>query len=61
MSVEIKELLEKLGRDDPCPCGSGRRFQAVLPPFRAAGRSASVRLLSATEGGTPALSSPGVS
>jgi uncharacterized protein YecA (UPF0149 family) len=22
----IKELLEKLGRNDPCPCGSGRRF-----------------------------------
>jgi len=26
-----KELIEKLGRNDPCPCGSGRRFQAVLP------------------------------
>jgi hypothetical protein len=25
-----KELLEKLGRNDPCPCGSGRRFQGVL-------------------------------
>ncbi|WP_365833732.1 SEC-C metal-binding domain-containing protein [Brevundimonas sp.] len=23
-----KELLEKLGRQDPCPCGSGRRFKA---------------------------------
>ena len=21
------ELLEKLGRNDPCPCGSGRRFR----------------------------------
>ncbi len=21
-----KALLEKLGRNDPCPCGSGRRF-----------------------------------
>ncbi|MFD0876947.1 SEC-C metal-binding domain-containing protein [Massilia pinisoli] len=21
-----KELLEKLGRNDPCPCGSGRHF-----------------------------------
>jgi uncharacterized protein YchJ len=21
-----KELLEKLGRNDPCICGSGRRF-----------------------------------
>lgn len=26
-----KELLEKLGRNDPCPCGSGRRFQERLP------------------------------
>jgi uncharacterized protein YecA (UPF0149 family) len=25
-----KELLEKLGRNDPCPCGSGSKFQAVL-------------------------------
>ncbi|MBX3594777.1 SEC-C metal-binding domain-containing protein [Sphingomonas sp.] len=22
------ELLERLGRNDPCPCGSGRRFKA---------------------------------
>ena len=29
-----KELLEKLGRRDPCPCGSGRSFQAVLPAQR---------------------------
>ena len=29
-----KELLEKLGRNDLCPCGSGRRFQAVLPAQR---------------------------
>ena len=29
-----KELIEKLGRNDPCPCGSGRRFQIVLPPQR---------------------------
>ena len=21
-----KEFLEKLGRNDPCPCGSGKRF-----------------------------------
>ncbi|MEM1345762.1 MAG: SEC-C metal-binding domain-containing protein [Pseudomonadota bacterium] len=32
------ELVEKLGRNDPCPCGSGRRFQAVLSPLRAARR-----------------------
>jgi hypothetical protein len=25
-----KELFEKLGRNDPCPCGSGRRFQTLL-------------------------------
>jgi uncharacterized protein YecA (UPF0149 family) len=24
------ELMEKLGRNDPCPCGSTRRFQEVL-------------------------------
>jgi uncharacterized protein YecA (UPF0149 family) len=29
-----KELLEKLGREDLCPCGSGRRFQALLPEER---------------------------
>ena len=29
-----KELLEKLGRKDLCPCGSGRRFQALLSPQR---------------------------
>ena len=26
-----KELIEKLGRNDPCPCLSGRSFQSVLP------------------------------
>ncbi|MBX9964919.1 MAG: SEC-C domain-containing protein [Burkholderiales bacterium] len=25
-----KPLLEKLGRNDPCPCGSGKSFQALL-------------------------------
>jgi hypothetical protein len=25
-----KELVEKLGRKDLCPCGSGHRFQALL-------------------------------
>ncbi len=29
-----KELVEKLGRNDLCPCGSGRCFQALLPPLR---------------------------
>ncbi|WP_198047707.1 SEC-C metal-binding domain-containing protein [Kutzneria sp. 744] len=27
-------MIEKLGGNDPCPCGSGRRFQALLPPPR---------------------------
>ena len=26
-----KELVEKLGRKDPCPCGSGQRFPQLLP------------------------------
>jgi uncharacterized protein YecA (UPF0149 family) len=28
-----KELREKLGRNDLCPCGSGRSFQEMLPAF----------------------------
>jgi uncharacterized protein YecA (UPF0149 family) len=32
--IRDKELVEKLGRNDPCPCGSGRRFQALLPGQR---------------------------
>lgn len=28
------ELLEKLGRNDLCPCGSGRLFQSVLLDIR---------------------------
>ncbi|MGI9403675.1 MAG: SEC-C metal-binding domain-containing protein [Hyphomicrobium sp.] len=27
--------MEKLGRNDLCPCGSGRRFQAVLSEVQA--------------------------
>ncbi|WP_369819155.1 SEC-C metal-binding domain-containing protein [Novosphingobium sp. FSW06-99] len=27
----LVELLEKLGRNDPCPCHSGKRFQGLLP------------------------------
>jgi len=30
-TVRGKELIEKLGGNDPCPCGSGRRFPPVLP------------------------------
>jgi uncharacterized protein YecA (UPF0149 family) len=38
-----KELIEKLGRNDPCPCGSGRRFQGVLPHITPEGLCTSVR------------------
>ncbi|MEZ0295077.1 MAG: SEC-C metal-binding domain-containing protein [Candidatus Methylacidiphilales bacterium] len=33
-----KELHEKLGRKDLCPCGSGRKFPQMLPADRAARR-----------------------
>ncbi|HEU4387891.1 MAG TPA: SEC-C metal-binding domain-containing protein [Blastocatellia bacterium] len=36
-----KELSEKLGRKDLCPCGSGRRFQALLSENRKVRRLAS--------------------
>src|SRR5580700_4869594 len=29
-----KELIEKLGRNDLCPCGSGKSFQEMLPALR---------------------------
>lgn len=33
-----KHLEEKLGRNDPCPCGSGNRFQELLLGIRAVRR-----------------------
>nr|WP_246645607.1 SEC-C metal-binding domain-containing protein [Rhizobium redzepovicii] len=27
-------MIEKLGRNDPCPCGSRRRLQELLPTIR---------------------------
>jgi hypothetical protein len=36
-----KELLEKLGRKDPCPCGSTRPFQQVLHEKRPVSTAAS--------------------
>jgi hypothetical protein len=42
-----KELLEKLGRNDPCPCGSGRRFQGVLSDQ---GQIASITTITSGEG-----------
>ena len=40
-----KELFEKLGRNDLCPCGSGRRFQELLHALRALRRDAAQLLL----------------
>jgi SEC-C motif len=41
-----KDLYEKLGRNDLCPCGSGRRFQTLLPRVRQIRRNATQLLLS---------------
>jgi len=40
------ELIEKLGRNDPCPCGSGRSFQALLTDLEAFPGARPRRLLS---------------
>lgn len=45
-----KELVEKLGRNDLCPCGSGRRFQALLPANRQLRRQQPRLLFSASSG-----------
>lgn len=42
-----KELREKLGRNDLCPCGSGRSFQDLLYAKRSIRRLAKELLLSA--------------
>lgn len=47
------ELVEKLGRNDPCPCGSGTRFQALLHDFGPVSTAASGEII-----GGEALSSP---
>ena len=44
-----KELVEKLGRNDPCPCGSGLRFQAVLPQDRLLSMALSVTIIGENE------------
>ncbi|MBL9033614.1 MAG: SEC-C domain-containing protein [Rhodospirillaceae bacterium] len=49
-----KELIEKLGRNDPCPCGSGRRFQEMLPAIAPVSKSAT------TTRGRDALRTTGV-
>ena len=45
-----KELVEKLGRSDPCPCGSGRRFQKLLHAKRPIRRLTAQPLLSIKNG-----------
>ncbi len=35
-----KELIEKLGRNDPCPCRSGKRFQELLHEQRSVSTAA---------------------
>ena len=44
-----KELSEKLGRNDLCPCGSGHRFQKLLPTLRALRRQPEEPLFSASK------------
>ncbi len=42
-----KELSEKLGRNDLCPCGSGHRFYELLPTLRPLRRQSEKPLFSA--------------
>jgi hypothetical protein len=44
-----KELHEKLGRNDLCPCESGRRFQELLPVQRPLSTDRSVTATRASE------------
>ena len=46
-----KELIEMLGRNDLCPCGSGHRFQELLPAQRTLRRQSAEPLFS---GSSPA-------
>jgi len=53
------ELCEKLGRNDLCPCGSGRRFQALLSAKWVLWRYTAQRLLLETDDGERVLRSAG--
>jgi transposase InsO family protein len=44
------ELVEKLGRMDPCPCGSGQRFQELLPAIGPVSMGPSGMTIGASEG-----------
>ncbi|MFO0457537.1 MAG: SEC-C metal-binding domain-containing protein [Alphaproteobacteria bacterium] len=53
-----KVLVEKLGRNDPCPCGSGRRFQTLLHALGSVSTGCCATITTATDAAvTP--SSPG--
>jgi SEC-C motif len=49
----MKELSEKLGNNDPCPCGSGRRFQELLPQQRPLSTASAARTTPATVDSSP--------
>ncbi|MET1113209.1 MAG: SEC-C metal-binding domain-containing protein [Allosphingosinicella sp.] len=44
-----KELVEKLDRNDPCPCGSDRSFQALLPAHGPVSTGRCARIIGAIE------------
>ncbi len=44
-----KELSEKLGRNDLCPCGSGHSFQELLPTLRSLRRQSKEAFFSANK------------
>ncbi|MGE3807713.1 MAG: SEC-C metal-binding domain-containing protein [Gemmataceae bacterium] len=55
--------MEKLGRNDPCPCGSGHRFQTPLHAPGRVGRLRQALLFSEPEalrsdGGSPLVCAP---
>jgi len=43
------ELIEKLGRKDPCPCGSGLSFQALLPAITPVSTDRNGMIIGATD------------
>ena len=48
-----KELIEKLGRNDPCPCGSQKSFQKVLHAKRSVSTARSAIIINGSN--TPGL------
>jgi hypothetical protein len=52
-AAEASHLLVLLARLDPCPCGSGRRFQELLHALRMLLTGAGAGIMSASEGQGP--------